>query len=256
MNRATFDALLAAAGGRDLAWGALEREREAWDRAAASWDRERGALSIAAAGWDRERDLLLDRETASVAAVQKQLDFVHGLVTVRAALEGIVTSRFPGTNVTDALSRYCSSTEYVEYLAAVSVATGFSASSLAKAAKEAYGSLSATIHGGSTHVSNGGAVPAAVLGDERTLYGIAAIFKLSRRDIRFYAGGAGATIKLPSPVHSPPGSASQSPPKARGGAAAGALGGAQSLEEAPVAAVSAGGAEGPPAAPAAGSGSE
>jgi hypothetical protein len=239
MDRATFDALLAPAGGRELVWGLLERERAAaaagwdreraaWDRERAAWDRERAAHAAAAAGWDRERALLLEREELSVAAVQKQLDFAHGLVTVRAALEGIVSSRFPNTSVTDALKQYTSAPDYMNYLEAVSVATGFSAPSLAKAAKDAYGSLSATVHGGSTHVSDGGAVPAAVLGDHRTLYGVAAIFKLARRDIRFYIGGSGVTIKLPSPGHSPPGSAEPSPPKAPGGAAGGTQGQAES----------------------------
>jgi len=77
MNRATFDALLAAAGGRELVWDLLERERTTSAAAAASWDREREALVASAVSWGRERELLLEREAASVAAVQKQLDFVH-----------------------------------------------------------------------------------------------------------------------------------------------------------------------------------
>lgn len=260
MNRAILDALLDAPGGRNLVWNLVESERadqareradQARERAsltaeisafaaersalaaersalAASWDRERAARAAenaasaerSAVGWDRERAMLIEREEATVAAVQKELDFLHGLVTVRAALEGIVMSRFKGTNATDALSRFCSAPDYLAYLSEVSDLTGFSVTSLAKAAKDSYGSLSATIHGGSTHVS-GGDVPEAVLGDKRSLYGVAAIFKLARRNIRFYVGGTNATIKLPSPPPSPPGtaaptaapSAAHSPPK-------------------------------------------
>ena len=153
----------------------------------------------------------------AIAQLQNKLDFASGLVTVRAALEQIVTSAFPGKTATDALRCFCEAPDFQTYLDAVSAATQHTRGNLTKSAKGAYGMLSGPIHGGSTH-SEGDFVPQAVLSDKCTLYAVAAIFKFTRRDICFYADSPAMPIKLPSPAHTPPRSAApspaQSPPKA------------------------------------------
>ena len=173
--------------------------------------------------------MLIDRESAAVADLQKQLDFAAGLMTVRSVLEGIVTSAFPGTSATDALRLYCEQPRFQEYLSVVSAASGIPAANLTKSAEAAYRMFSQTTHSGTTHLSSDDtAVPQAVLRDKSTLHAVAAIFKLERRDVRFYAGGPSGVLKLPSPPrsasHSAAASASNSPPKQTSEAGAGSAG--------------------------------
>ena len=207
MQRDIFCALFASVDARELVWAEMTRGRELLVEASA---REREA-------WARERELLLEREAFSIAELQKEVDFSNGLVTVRSALEGIVTTTFPDRSVTEALRRFCADVRFQEYLGTVSSAVGVSKDSLEKSALGAYGMLSAIIHAGSTHAASGSDVPQAVLRDKISLYAVAAIFKFARRDVRFYIGGPGGTLKLPSPPHSPPPATSSdagSPPKA------------------------------------------
>ena len=221
MQRDLFSALYDAKGGRDLLWASWAREREVWareremlvdacarEREAST--REREASTRLAEAWARERELLLEREAFSIAELQKEVDFSNGLVTVRSALEGIVTTAFPDRSVTEALRRFCADVRFQEYLGAVSSAVGVSKDSLEKSAKGFYGMLSPIIHAGSTHAASGSDVPQAVLRDKISLYAVAAIFKFARRDVRFYIGGPSGTLKLPSPPHSPPPSATSS----------------------------------------------
>ena len=53
-------------------------------------------------------------------------------------------------------------------------------------------------------------MPQAVFRDKSTLYAVAAIFKFSLRNVRFYVGSPAGVLKLPSPSHSPPPSAAGS----------------------------------------------
>ena len=235
MQRDLFSALYDVEGGRDLLWASWAREREVWareremlvdaltrerealTREREALTREREASTREREAWARERELLLEREAFSIAELQKEVDFSNGLVTVRSALEGIVTTTFPDRSVTEALRRFCADVRFQEYLGTVSSAVGVSKDSLEKSALGAYGMLSAIIHAGSTHAASGSDVPQAVLRDKISLYAVAAIFKFARRDVRFYIGGPGGTLKLPSPPHSPPPATSSdagSPPKA------------------------------------------
>ena len=206
-----FDILVDLPAGRELIWSSIEKERAAWalEREASAREREASArerealaraLEREIEAWERERELLIERESAAAADLQKQLDFAAGLMTVRSVLEGIVTSAFPSKSATDALRLYCEQPRFQAYLAAVSASSGISVASLTKSAKGAYGMFSQTIHGGTTHLSSDDtAVPQAVLRDKSTLHAVAAIFKLERRDVRFYAGGPSGVLKLPSP---------------------------------------------------------
>ena len=257
MERGVFD-ILVGASGQEFIWSSIEKARADVALERAAWAREREALARAREalaralereieGRDREREMLIDRESAAVADLQKQLDFAAGLMTVRSVLEGIVTSAFPGTSATDALRLYCEQPRVREYLTAVSAASGIPAANLTKSAKAAYGMFSQTIHGGTTHLSTDDtAVPQAVLRDKSTLHAVAAIFKLERRDVRFYAGGPSGVLKLPSPPrsasHSAVASASNSPPKQTSEAGAGSAGEGADAEA--TAAAAAGGASG------------
>jgi len=278
MERGVFDILVDLPAGRELIWSSIEKERAAWalereasarerEEKRAAWAlereasarereasaREREALARALEreieAWERERELLIERESAAAADLQKQLDFAAGLMTVRSVLEGIVTSAFPSKSATDALRLYCEQPRFQAYLAAVSASSGISVASLTKSAKGAYGMFSQTIHGGTTHLSSDDtAVPQAVLRDKSTLHAVAAIFKLERRDVRFYAGGPSGVLKLPSPPrsasHSAAASASNSPPKPAdaivGEAGAGSAGEGADTEAATAAAAAAG----------------
>jgi len=225
MERGVFDLLLASPEGRALIWPSIEKERSAWALEREAWAREREAWAREREAWarerevvarglereiearEREREFLIDRESKAIAELQRELDFSNGLVTVRAVLEGIVTTAFPSKSATDALRLYCEQSRLQNYLGEVSAASGISMASLTKSAKGVYGMLSQTIHGGSTHHSSDDtAVPQAVLRDKSTLYAVATIFRLERRDVRFYAGAPSIVLKLPSP----PRSASQS----------------------------------------------
>ena len=99
--------------------------------------------------------------------------------------------------VTEALRRFCADAHFEAYLEVVSLAAGLSKKSLLKGAAAV---LSETIHAGSTHASVGNAVPQSVLRDKSALYAVAAIFKLSRRDARFYVGSPAGVLKLPLPL--------------------------------------------------------
>jgi hypothetical protein len=216
MERGVFDILIASPEGRALIWPSIEKERAAWAREREGMAR---GLEREIEAREREREFLIDRESKAIAELQRELDFSNGLVTVRAVLEGIVTSAFPSKSATDALRLYCEQTRLQNYLGEVSTASGISMASLTKSAKGVYGMLSQTIHGGSTHHSSDDtAVPQAVLRDKSTLYAVAAIFRLERRDVRFYAGAPSIVLKLPSPPrsasHSAAASAANSPPKA------------------------------------------
>ena len=231
MERAVFAALFD--GGQELLWAALAsreselaaalaREREASMREREASMREREflaeALSRERDASSRERALLLEREASAIADLQKEVDFSNGLITVRSALESIVTTAFPSRSVTDALRTFCDDALFQQYLVKVSEATKFSKASLVKSAKGAYSMLSETVHAGSTHAEDGSAVPQAVLRDKCTLCAVAAVFKYARRDVRFYIGGPAGVLKLPTPEHSTApsaaGSDAGSPPKA------------------------------------------
>ena len=82
------------------------REREFL---AEALSRERDASS-------RERALLLEREASAIADLQKEVDFSNGLITVRSALESIVTTAFPSRSVTDALRTFCDDALFQQYL--------------------------------------------------------------------------------------------------------------------------------------------
>ena len=250
MERGVFD-ILVGASGQEFIWSSIEKERADWALERAAWAREREALARALEreieGRDREREMLIDRESAAVADLQKQLDFAAGLMTVRSVLEGIVTSAFPGKSATDALRLYCEQPRFQKYLTAVSAASGIPAANLTKSAKAAYRMFSQTTHGGTTHLSTDDtAVPQAVLRDKSTLHAVAAIFKLERRDVRFYAGGPSGVLKHPSPPrsasHSAAASASNLPPKQKSEAGAGSAGEGADAEA--TAAAAAGGASG------------
>ena len=258
MERGVFDILVDLPAGRELIWSSIEKERAAWalEREASAREREASArerealaraLEREIEAWERERELLIERESAAAADLQKQLDFAAGLMTVRSVLEGIVTSAFPSKSATDALRLYCEQPRFQAYLAAVSASSGISVASLTKSAKGAYGMFSQTIHGGTTHLSSDDtAVPQAVLRDKSTLHAVAAIFKLERRDVRFYAGGPSGVLKLPSPPrsasHSAVASASNSPPKQT--SEAGAVSAGEGADAEATAAAAAGAASG------------
>ena len=218
MERGVFDILLASPEGRALIWPIVEKKRAlpwgkepAWssiENERAAWARERETLARLLQreidSRERERAFLVDREATAIAGLHRDLDFSNGLVTVGAALEGIVTYAFPGKPAADALRLYCEQPRFQSYLAAVSAASGISAASLALSAKEAFGTPSQAIHGGgSTRLSaDETAAPQAILRDKSAIFAVAAIFRLERRDMRYYVGRPSVVPKLPSPPRS------------------------------------------------------
>ena len=122
MERAVFAALFD--GGPELLWAALaSRESElaaalAREREASMREREflAEALSRERDASSRERALLLEREASAIADLQKEVDFSNGLITVRSALESIVTTAFPSRSVTDALRTFCDDALFQQYL--------------------------------------------------------------------------------------------------------------------------------------------
>lgn len=118
MKRAVFAALFD--GGQELLWAALaSRESElAREREASMREREflAEALSRERDASSRERALLLEREASAIADLQKEVDFSNGLITVRSALESIVTTAFPSRSVTDALRTFCDDALFQQYL--------------------------------------------------------------------------------------------------------------------------------------------
>lgn len=221
MDRGLFDLLADAPGGRDHLWAAIERERAqlAREREAAERERaqlvdtlthereaaahERDTLTHEREAAAREREQLLDLAERDVENIQKKLDYANGLITVRGALEQIVTHEFPNKTATTALSCFFELPAFQEYLGAVSKATGYTTASLVKNGKEVYGALCQPLHGGSTRTSAGDAVPEAVISDKCTLVAVAAVFKFTRRNISFYRDGPAQPIKLPSPPRTP-----------------------------------------------------
>jgi len=219
MNRLVVEALASAPGGGGLVWllvereealarereAAFGREREAWEREREAWQREREA-------WERERDLqaavgLRELEAArdNAEELQSKLDAALGHATVRSVLEQVVLAFAPDKSATKALEAFCDQPVFQEYLAIVSERTGFSSRDLTKSAKMAYGQLSEVVHHGSTLLgSDAEGVPGSVLANKLMLYAVSAIFKFSRRDVRFYLSSSRDVIKLPSPPRSPP----------------------------------------------------
>jgi len=225
MDSAAFTAILSLPSGAAIAWAAIEseraffaRERETWALARKELALARDEWALAREGWARERTLCEEQQVAAVAALQHRLDVALGHVTVRAVLERIGLAAHPGRTATDAINRVCDGDAFQVYLAAVSSATTYSAKELTRSAKSAYGVLSGTIHGGSTHTFAGRAIPGAVVPDKIMLVAIAALFKFTKRDVYFYCDIPGDTLKLPSPPRSSSGSAAASaapsPPKA------------------------------------------
>ena len=191
MNRDLFDALIHVQGGPALLWGLIQTEREA-----AAREREAAA---------REAILRAELERSFVAVLQHKLDLAQGHATVRSVLEQIVLTHFPGVSVTEALKRFCALPRFLAYLDVVSDATKIQKASLIKSAKGAYSLLSEATHNGRT--SETGAVPQAVMPDKSMLYAVSAIFKLERRNVRFYLDNPGDLLDLPSPESTPPATA-------------------------------------------------
>ena len=189
-------------------WGLVDSEISVLKAALAD---SKAALADSKAANARELTLVQVLAANEYAALQHSLDMSRGLLSVRAVLEQIAfdfmslakSSRAGRRSTTEALSDFCRQPAFVAYLKTVSQATQIQVDKIADAANAAYSLLSASIHNGIASATNADVrVPSEVFPNAVTMVAVSAIFKFSRRDVRFYVQSSDVPV-LPSPERTP-----------------------------------------------------